>query len=105
MDIDDAAWISVDEEVRDHRQEAGEDDEVDVISLQQRENHLGRVQLYLRYNGRRHTQPLGAFQRVGISSVADDEGNVYVLGMLEIPDDILAVGAVTRHEDGDGHFV
>ena len=74
-----------------------------MIVLQQRQNHIGRIQLYLGNNGRRHAEARGTLQCVGVSTVADYKADMVALGALEVLDDILTVGAAARHEDGDIH--
>ena len=66
---------------------------------------VGIVQLGLRNHSGFYAQSLGPDQCIGISLVADDEGAVDTFRATEILDEILTVGAASRHKDGNIHFI
>ena len=100
MQIEHSAGISRDKIVGDNQQEAGQDDEVDAVALQQGEHHLRVVELPPVDHHRRHAQILGTHQGVGVSAVADDKTDFHRWIVGEMADDVLAVASVAGDEDG-----
>ena len=95
MDVDDATWEGIDQEIGHQRQESCQHDKVNTILLQQGHHHLLVVQLCLGSHSCGHTQFLCSHQRIGIGLVAHYQRTVHAVRPFEILDQILTVRATT----------
>ena len=102
MEVDDAAWEGVEQELRDERQKACQHDELDVVLLHERQHDVGIVEFRFGDNGCGHAELLGPFQGLCIGLVADDEGhvdgfssrgNLLAFGGGEVVNQVFAVSA------------
>ena len=73
MEIDDSVRICVNEEIRDHHQEACKDNEVDAELLHYRHQLLLIQKVLPWHHQRRNAVILGANQSIGIRPVAQDQ--------------------------------
>lgn len=107
VDVDDATGVSLHQIGGHFGQEACQDDV--VAAVDGAEHEVGVVvELLAGDDGGGHAQSLGAHEGVGIRAAADDDGDFHVGVVLEVLDDVLAVGSAAGHEDGEadgGHEV
>ena len=101
MDVDDATWIGINQEVGHQWQESRQHNKVDGTVAQQRHHEAGIVQLGFRSHSRLDTEVTGTNQGIGIRLVADHQGTADLLAVGKILDEVLTVRAAARHEDGD----
>ena len=79
MQIDHLVFISIDKKIRDDEQEAGEYDEIDAELLHERHHVSLVIELFFRNHDGRDSEVLGAHQRIGIGTVAENEGDFHVM--------------------------
>ena len=93
MDVHDGTGIGIDEILGHKDQITSEHDEVDMILPEQGHDGflVGHFLAGDELGG--DSQPLGTLENVGIGLVADDEGNLSHLALLEIIGDILGIRA------------
>ena len=92
MDIDNPVGEGIDQEVWNQRQPTCQNDEADVVLTQQGQHHIWIMQISLRGNSRRHTEPFGPIQNEGVCLITDNESAVHALGVSKVFDQVLAVG-------------
>ena len=76
-----------------------------LAALQQGQHLVGIVQLCLCNDCCWHAQALGTHQGVCVWFVTDDEGALHEVGMLEVANEVLAVGATAGNKDSDVYHV
>jgi len=95
VEVDDTPVEALDEEGGRHEEEASQNDEVDVVTVEQRQEELLAVELGLADDNGRDVEVAGPSQCIGIGTVADDKSCLDQVGALEIADDVFAVGSAS----------
>ena len=95
MDVDYAVGVSGDEERRHHKQESGQNNQVDSTAFEQCGHGRFIVDAGFWHDHGLHSQRGGAAEHAGFSAVAHHKRHFCTLSMLmEIADDVFGVRAV-----------
>ena len=100
MEIDHAAVIGFDQCVGNAQQEACQHDKMDVVLLLEHGDKLRLCQLDTVGDQCRHMVRGNTLEHRGIGPVADHQDGLYGGMIRKVADQILAVGAVSRHKYG-----
>ena len=100
MEIEHAPMVGLDQKRGNHEQKTGQDDEVDAVLAHQGKEQVFAVEVGFIHHHGGDVVVLGSHQCVGIRPIAQHQGYFYPCMVMEMADDVLAVGSVARNKNG-----
>ena len=100
MDVDDVPGIGVQERTGDIAEEAGQDDEIDMMLMQQLDDGFASGKNIPRERERGDTEATGTFVYTSLGIVRQNQGHINTFTVRKISDDIFGIRSVSGGKNG-----